>query len=141
MFNIDCSDITFDGTIDGSTDDGQLVIVATEDDYTSGDITPGTYIIEITGTADESTGPVTETTTIKITFTDPCDPPRFITAPAMVDQKYTLNSLSTPYIHPVFSVTPSYCPVTYDYSITDLTSVPVTAISRNEQQFNFYYDN
>ena len=86
MFNIDCSDITFDGTIDGSTDDGQLVIVATEDDYTSGNITPGTYIIEITGTVNGSTVPDTETTTILVTFTDPCDAPRLITAPALVDQ-------------------------------------------------------
>ena len=85
MFNIDCSDITFDGKIDGSTDDGQLVIVANEDDYTSGDITPGTYIIEITGTVNGSTGPAIKTT-IEVTFTDPCDAPRLITAPALVDQ-------------------------------------------------------
>ena len=87
MLNIDCTDITFDGTIDSSVDDGKLVIVATEDDYTSGDITPGIYIIEITGTVNGSTGPASKTTTtIEVTFTDPCDAPRLLTAPALVDQ-------------------------------------------------------
>ena len=81
--NIDCNDVTFDGVIDGSNTDGQLVVTATGDDYESGKITPGTYVIEITGTVNGSTGPTSDTTTVEVTFTDPCDSPVSITAPTL----------------------------------------------------------
>ena len=83
--NIGCNDITFDGDIDDSNTDGQLVISADSDDYESGKITPGTYIIEITGEVNGSTGPTSDTTTIEVTFTDPCDAPLSITAPTLMD--------------------------------------------------------
>ena len=83
--DIDCSDITYDGVIDGSSSDGKLVISADSDDYESGKITPGTYIIEITGEVNGSAGPTSDTTTIEVTFTDPCDAPLSITGPTLVD--------------------------------------------------------
>ena len=144
--NIDCSDTTFDGVFDDAGNDGQLVIPVSEDDYQSGKITPGTYVIEITGTVNGSTGPTSETTKIEVTFTDPCDSPKSITAPAFVDQQYILtNKNAAPYTtSPVFTVDPSYCPYTFVWTITNLESVlpgsPVSAISRTDNTFNFLYE-
>ena len=90
--NISCTDVTYDGDFDGNGNDGELVITASESDYTSGKITPGTYVIEITGTVDGSSGPASDKTTVEVTFTDPCDAPRLITAPTLVDQQYILTN-------------------------------------------------
>ena len=132
--NIGCNDITFDGDIDGSNTDGQLVITTNGDDYESGKITPGTYVIEITGTVNGSTGPTTETTTVEVTYPDPCDSPVSITAPTLVNQQYILtNTNAAPYNPmPVFTVVPSYCKYNYVWTVTNLQTVnagaPVTAI-------------
>ena len=123
--NIDCRDITYDGIIDGSYTDGQLVIIATGDDYESGKITPGTYEIVITGEVNGSTGPTSDTTTIEVTFTDPCDAPVSISDPILVNQKYILTDTNAaPYTAmPIFTVVPSYCPYNYVWTITNLELV------------------
>jgi hypothetical protein len=119
-----CSDITLDGDIDGIGNDGQLIITASEDDYTSGKIVPGTYVVEITGTSG-STDPKTEKTTIEVTFTDPCDPPVSINAPVFENQVYTLTDPNaSPYTtQPEFIVEPGYCQYSITWTISNLSQV------------------
>ena len=143
--NIDCSDITYDGKFDDVGNDGQLVISANGDDYESGKVTPGTYVIEITGSVNGSTGPTMDTTTIEITFADPCDPPVSISEPTLVNQKYILTNPNAASYNPepIFTVDPPYCPYNYVWTNTNLEQVypgaPVSAIQRNGEQFNFLY--
>jgi hypothetical protein len=127
--------------------DGKLTITPTEQDYTDSDsiITPGVYVVTITGTADESEGPVSKDATVEITLLDPCDPPNSVTHRDLVDQSYRLADLSAPtYTHANYDVDPVYCLLTYIYSETKLTdgegNADVTAISRDDKTFTFFYN-
>ena len=51
------------------------MITASEDDYTSGKATPGTYAIEITDAVGGSTGPSSDETKVEVTFTGSYDAP------------------------------------------------------------------
>jgi len=52
---ISCADFDFDGVIDGTSTDGQLIFTPTLTDYQNGTYEPGTYVVTITGTADKAT--------------------------------------------------------------------------------------
>ena len=43
------------------------------------------------------------------------------------------------YVHPDFTVTPTFCPVAYEYSVTPLNDNE-SAIDISGQQFSFFYD-
>ena len=64
-----CSDFTFDPIT------SQLSLTANSADYESGKFKPGVFVVTITGTADGSDGPLTQTVDIEFTLADPCDPP------------------------------------------------------------------
>ena len=51
---IECTDLEFDGVIDDESSDGKLTFSADSEDYKAGRVTPGVYIVTITGTAVES---------------------------------------------------------------------------------------
>jgi hypothetical protein len=51
---IACSDLTFDGVINGDVSDGKLTFSADSDDYVNETFTPGDYTVTITGTAVDS---------------------------------------------------------------------------------------
>jgi len=57
---ISCADFTFDGLIDGTQSDGQLIFSPTLIDYQNGNYEPGTYIVTITGTPNEASDGRTE---------------------------------------------------------------------------------
>ena len=76
---ISCSDLIFDGDIDGTNSDGKLAFKADTTDYADGTFTPGVYTVTITGTVVGSVGPQEKTTTFDLTLVDPCDPPTSVT--------------------------------------------------------------
>ena len=73
LSELTCGDITV-------TSNGQVEVTANSASYLSGKITPGVYVIEITGTSGSDT-PKSDKTTIEFEFSDPCDPPVSITEP------------------------------------------------------------
>ena len=86
-----CSDITFDNVYDNSGTDGVITFTADANDYIAGTFTPGTFKIEIEGTARKN-GVLTESAFILMTLVDSCNPPVEITNPLpLVDQQYTLT--------------------------------------------------
>ena len=56
--------------------------------------------------------PQSLTVTIVIVLEDPCDPPLELTKPNLTSpDKYTVSTDAKSYIHDLFTVNPSYCPV------------------------------
>ena len=72
---------------------------------------------------------------------DPCDPPDQLEKAILENQTYILGKTDAePYVHPEFPIFPSYCPIKYTYSITELlNSTPNSAISRDGKSFSFEY--
>ena len=130
-----CSDYT--------VSNGEISLTATENDYVNNVFRPGVFVVTITGTAVESNGSQSQDATIEFTLKDPCDPPVSVTKAALTDQTYTLTTTDSTYTHPVFTVVPAFCPLTYSYSETSLTDGDGnsdTAISRVDKTFSFFYD-
>jgi len=141
-----CSDLTFDGVIDGSEDaggavtDGKLSFSATADDYTNNVYPPGDYVVTIAGTTTDS-GDV-ETSTMTITIVDVCNPPQSITAPGYTDQDYILTTTPANYAPADFTIVPSYCPFSTAFTITDLSpdTLPSPTSSDTDDEWAFFYD-
>ena len=77
--SVSCNDLTFDATT------GSFTITTDSSDYESGEFTPGTYTVTISGTANGSSPSESDTTTMSFTLVDPCDPPISVTSSALVD--------------------------------------------------------
>lgn len=144
--SIDCNAdiISFDGVFNGDASDGKFTFRASSNDYRSGDLAPGVYVVEIEGTVDGSNGLAKQTATIEITLLDPCDPPRSVGSPVLQNQQYTLNDLSRPfYKHPNFIADPSYCKLSYSYEISKILDDEGNEVSAITQQpldtFTFEY--
>ena len=69
--SISCSSLTVDLDKSGDASDGTIKLTVSELNY--GTYTPGTYIINVSGTIDGTS--VTSTTSWSFTLSDPCDPP------------------------------------------------------------------
>ena len=74
-----CDDITVDFVYDTLGNDGQISFTADADDYISGKFTPGTFKIEIEGTARKSG--LKDSGYVYMTLKDSCNPPAGITNP------------------------------------------------------------
>ena len=141
-----CSALTFDGTIDESTDangvvtDGKLTFSATADDYTNDVYPPGEYVVTIKGTTTDSGDETTSTMTI--TIVDVCNPPQSITAPGYADQDYILTTSPANYVPADFTIVPSYCPFSTAATITDLSpnTLPSPTSSAANDEWAFFYD-
>ena len=109
--SINCDDLTFDSTSNVFT------FTATPQDYVDGNFTPGEYRVEITHSTLGNTLP----SSFILELQDPCGVSSVsLDAPDLVDQVYTLGDSSIEqYEHPEFIVTPSFCPVTYEYTWND----------------------
>ena len=125
---ITCTSLTFDGTggsritcntegftfSDGSS---RSDITPTNVEYEGMTNPPGTYTVTFTGLADASTAQRSLTTTALFTLKDVCNPAT-VTAVALTDQSYIVSkSPADTYTHPNYSVTPSYCGLSYEYDI------------------------
>ena len=134
---VNCDDLTFDGVFNGDATDGQLTFSADSTDYENGVVTPGDYVVTITGTAVTSSD--TKTATFTISMVDPCDPPVSITSPGLTDQVYTITDTNAAdYTHPAFVSNPTYCPIDYSYSETKLIAGD-SAITNVANPFSFLY--
>ena len=84
------------------------------------------------------------TTTIEVTFTDPCDPPVSITAPVFENKMYTLTDPNAPSYDLSllqFIVNPAFCKYNYIWTISELISVTlVSAITETNNVFEFFYN-
>lgn len=104
-----CNEITFNLNF-ALNQDGTVSFTATPQDYIDSRYTPGTFQIEIEGTARRSGQ--TRIATIQMTLLDACNPPTRITAPTLIDQDYRLTDPNHPtYTAADFSVEPSFCPI------------------------------
>jgi len=54
-----------------------------------------------------------------ITIIDPCDEPVSVTASTLTDQEYTITDNVATYTVPVYTANPSWCAITYTYTIKD----------------------
>ena len=54
-----------------------------------------------------------------ITIIDPCDEPVSVTASTLTDQEYTITANAATYTVPVYTADPSWCAITYTYTITN----------------------
>ena len=66
----------------------------------------------------ESTGPFI------ISIVDPCDAPFSVIGSALTDQEYTITQAAFPYTIPAFNSDPSWCDISYSYTITDISGDP-----------------
>ena len=96
----------------------------------------------ISGTPDKATDGRTETVKITITLIDPCESP-VITLPELKDHIYKLTATQDSYEHPEFMISPDFCTIKYNYSITTLAAGN-TAISQSataDRTFTWFYNN
>ena len=61
--------------------------------------------------------------------------------PDLDDQLYRLTTGSKTYVHPVFTIDPDYCEITYQYSATNLSAgdSAITDPSSIDRTFTFLY--
>ena len=86
---------------------------------------------------------MSDTFTIDLVVTDPCDPPASFSKVAMENQSYTLTDTGKSYTHPDFSISPDYCPVDYSYEDTkflDNSEMDATAIEQDGKTSKFFWD-
>lgn len=56
------------------------------------------------------------------------------------DQWYRLGKCPVTYVHPTFSVTPSFCTVTYEYNWNLLPGETTATSVANQGELEFYYE-
>jgi len=125
---------------------GALTQTFSSTQYATGGLAPGAYIFTYDVTTDNAITPFKAALTKQFTFTvtllDPCDPPTSITKVPLTNQVYTITDTPKTYRHPDWIVSPSYCPLVYNYAIADITNVSgAKAITvETDKTFSIYYD-
>ena len=94
----------------------------------------------ITGTADRDSDK-SAAVTFTITLINPCESP-VITVPEFENQLYKLTADLLPYTHPVFTIVPDFCTITYQYDVTPLAAgdSAITNPTGDDKTFNFFYN-
>ena len=72
-----------------------------------------------------------------MTVIDPCDNPVKVTKSALTDQEYTITQNIFDYQVPAFTADPSWCKITYSYTITDVTGDDALTFDPVTQTFSF----
>ena len=73
------------------------------------------------------TNSILQTFPFSVTVIDPCDKPVSVTASRLTDQFYTITQNALVYKIPLYTANPSWCAITYSYTIN--SSVGVAAIA------------
>lgn len=73
-----------------------------------------------------------------ITIVDPCDEPTSVTPSTLLDQEYTIMQASFDYIVPIFEAVPSWCAISYTYSITAIEGDKALVFDAATPKFIFY---
>ena len=76
-----------------------------------------------------------------ITVIDPCDNPVILHAPELVDQEYTITDDALPYQIPEFIPEPSWCDVTYSYTIVDPKGADAVDFDTDPDSRTFTFSN
>lgn len=68
---------------------------------------------------------------VVVVVLDPCDPPTSLSSITMADKNYVITDTAQSFSHPTIVADPSYCLVTYSYTIEALsnTLTPITVNS------------
>jgi hypothetical protein len=115
---------------------GVLTQTFTSSQYENNGLAPGDYIFTYDVSTDLNApydAALTKQFTFTVTLVDPCDPPTSLTLVSLTDQEYTITETAKTYTQPDWTIAPSYCPFTYEYTIADITNVAgATAISRTD---------
>ena len=77
-----------------------------------------------------------------IQIMDPCDAPVSVTASVLTNQEYTItDDDALPYTVPVYTADPSWCAITYTYTITDVSGDAVLTFNSDPlvREFAFNY--
>lgn len=133
---VSCSDFIVDETAGVWS----FAITAHSDKYTNQVWDPAVYSITIAGTAVKSGE--TLTSSFQLELVDPCNPPVSVSAGTLEDQTYIITTPAASYTHEPFVADPAYCPLNYEYSITNLNNgeSAVTEGATNSRTLTFYYD-
>ena len=134
-----CTDLPFDGKIDGQPSDGVMTFTPTKEDYVNQVIPPGDYTVTITGTVAKKPT-LSDDATFTITVVDICDPPSSLDTADLTDQLYPLTKTDYANYTPTGYVTivPDFCPYTTAISTTLLTNTE-SAITEASGVFSFLY--
>ena len=113
----------------------------TLDDYSSGDIVPGTYTFTYSVTTGSPDAPLTKTFTFDFILSDACET-SVITIPTITDQSYTISDVTqsfnfeTDFLNP-FSVVPAFCETTLTLTTS---AVPLSTSTSDTTQFVSHVD-
>lgn len=133
--SIPLSDLSLDAN-------GNLSLDISGSDY-GNPYTPGTYTVTVTGTINNADGGVTApSTTDTFTFVveDPCDAPDALTGSSVADQSYTITDTAvTIDLTTLYTITPSYCPVTIDVTING-NADGTQAVSETDGVITIFWD-
>ena len=97
---------------------GNIFKVLYTQDVTKVGVYTITYKVKYTN---YSTNFIVQTVPFVVTVIDPCDKPVSVTASGLTDQFYTITQSAFDYKMPVYTANPSWCAISYTYTITDLT--------------------
>ena len=85
-----------------------------------------------------STNSITQTVPFTVTVIDPCDKPLSVTASALTNQFYTITQNAFDYKFPAYTVSPTWCTITYTYTITNSAGdAAINKWSPTTQTFTF----
>ena len=74
---------------------------------------------------------------LTITIIDPCDNPVSVTPALLVEQTYTITQTSFSYQAPVYVASPTWCAITYTYSITAVAGGAALSFDAITRTFSF----
>jgi len=84
-----------------------------------------------------STNVVTLTDPFIITIIDPCDNPVSVTPSTLSAQEYTITQSAFTYEVPAYVSNPTWCAITYTYSITDAAGSAALTFDQTTRTFTF----
>ena len=76
-----------------------------------------------------------------ITIIDPCDEPKSLIAPELVDQEYTITDVADLYQIPPFLAEPAWCDIEYTYTIEDIEGSAAVEFDNDPDSLTFTFEN
>lgn len=74
-----------------------------------------------------------------VTIIDPCDEPVSVTPSVLTDQEYTIIETELDYIVPPYTVDPSWCAISYSYTVTAIDGDSALSFDDVTPKFTFDY--
>jgi len=101
----------------------------------------GTYPLKLRAHFSDSTKNFVDSPTFIVEIVDPCSAAVEVYPPSsLINQVYTITDNAHPgYTIPSFTPNPSWCTVTYTYSVSDISGSPAVAFDPEKRNFRFLY--